>query len=284
MAAIDKIYVNTWDDYVRFRDWLKEQPPIEDKYGRKVKISKYIIDWKEEEIIKRGYDFPIFMAPYYVDAYIIKNCPLDYIQKHLMLNYGHITEEDIKEMYEVVKNRTPEEQKIIDEAKAKDTYPTEPTMYWWINLDDFIIEGDKIDLKEKEKSSYDEILDGELYASPKRDEVEIGSHFTMIKSPTSWGYNKFEKPMRGNWCIEVESPTGKYDFMWFHQTSKNWGSGTWDYMDEFVDDPLGSSSCAYIPTIRSLRRRVKEWKLPIGTKILATGRFEFEKYEFIVTK
>lgn len=287
MAAIDKIYVNSFEQYEEFRDWCKKQPSLKDKYGREVKITQYLYFWRKEDLSDRKYsDFPIFNAPCYVDAYVIRNCPFDYIQRGLMLNYGHKTEEDIKEMFEAVKGRTPEEQKRINEAKANNVYPNPISNYWWVDLDDFdIAEDGKISLKKKEKSTYEKILEGELYNSPKRSGIEFGTHFTMIKSPTAWGYNKFEKPLRGTWFIDVESPTGKYDFLWFHQTSKkNFGSGTWDYVDEFVDDPYGSSSSANIPTIRSLRRRIKEWKLPIGTRIIATGRYEYERYEFIVRK
>ena len=38
MAAIDKIYVNSWDEYIQFKKWCEEQPPLLDKYGKKCKI------------------------------------------------------------------------------------------------------------------------------------------------------------------------------------------------------------------------------------------------------
>ena len=38
----------------------------------------------------------MFMAPYYVDAFLIRNCPFEFIQNELQLNYG--------DSYELIKN------------------------------------------------------------------------------------------------------------------------------------------------------------------------------------
>lgn len=282
MAAIDKIYVNTVEQFKEFKDWCKAQPPIEDKYGKKVHITSYLYDWEDEDLKDKKGDFPVFNAPYYIDAYVIRNCPLDYIQRHLMLNYGHKTEEDIKEMYEIVKNRTEEEQEKCKKAQENDCFPVAPIFYWWLKLDDFIVDGEKIDLKNKEKSSYEEILDGELYATPYREGVEYGTHCKMIDCPRKHGYNNPETPLKiRNWDVEIEMPN-KYDFMWFHH-GKDWSKGTWDFSDEFVACDW-SSSTAYVSTIRALKRKIRKWRLPVGAKVIARGRYLCDKYEFLVTK
>lgn len=93
MAAIDKIYVNSYDEYIQFRDWLKVQPKLKDKYGKEESLMSYFFDyWNKESWFDKNREnvsHPVFSAPYYVDAYIIRNCPFDFIQKKLMLIYGH---------------------------------------------------------------------------------------------------------------------------------------------------------------------------------------------------
>ena len=84
MAAIDKIYVSNRGQYLEFKRWCEEQPPLTDKYGVKVPLSNYV--YKHSDNWNGGV---VFNGPYYADAYLIRKCPFDYIQKELMLNYGH---------------------------------------------------------------------------------------------------------------------------------------------------------------------------------------------------
>lgn len=113
MAAIDKIYVSSYEQYKEFEKWLLEQPKLKDKYGEEVSIYEYFFDWWDDPAFWTRNEHPIFMAPTYVDAYIIRNCPLDYIQRELMLMYGHKTQEDINEMYNTVINRSLEDQNLL---------------------------------------------------------------------------------------------------------------------------------------------------------------------------
>lgn len=83
MAAIDKIYVTSLKQYDEFAEWCRQQPMLTDKYGYQESITKYLRDRP-----KGDYEYPAFRAPYFVDAYVIRNCPLDYIQKELKVNYG----------------------------------------------------------------------------------------------------------------------------------------------------------------------------------------------------
>ena len=48
MAAIDKIYVNSWKEYLQFKEWCEQQPPLKDKYGKYIKLSTYLYDYDEE--------------------------------------------------------------------------------------------------------------------------------------------------------------------------------------------------------------------------------------------
>lgn len=51
MAAIDKIYVDSLEEYELFKDWCAKQPIIEDKYGKIASLLDYVFkydDWKED--------------------------------------------------------------------------------------------------------------------------------------------------------------------------------------------------------------------------------------------
>lgn len=90
MAAIDRIYVDKFEDYLLFKEWCEKQPKLKDKYGTECSISNYLYKWESfenEEV------YPIFSAPYYIDAYLIINCPFDFIQDELKLNYEYRTQE-----------------------------------------------------------------------------------------------------------------------------------------------------------------------------------------------
>ena len=107
MAAIDKIYVDNFINYMLFKKWCKEQPKIKDKYGNECSISDYLIYYNfcsfNDDIPR-----PIMSAPYYIDAYLIRNCPFDFIQDELKLNYGYRTQEWIDKAYNAVMNRNDE--------------------------------------------------------------------------------------------------------------------------------------------------------------------------------
>lgn len=262
MAAIDRIYLKK-SDYLAFKEWCKNQPPFHDKYGKEIHITNYLwyIDddtWKDEDNTR-----PVMNAPCYVDAYIIRNCPIKGVQKDLMLNYGYWSQERIRDFYESVKSYDPD----------KDGSP------YWAKLEDFIFNEDgTMSIKGLEKSSYEEILDGELYTLPYRTNVERGMHFRLTKSPNGKRTIPFERPLRGNWWVHVENANNKYDFMWYNKDTD-----TWDFTDEFVISKWKSDT-AYVKTITALKRKIRKWKLPIGTKVRVSGSYVYEKYEFVVTK
>lgn len=283
MAAIDKIYVNSYEEYKEFEKWLLEQPKLRDKYGKEVSIYNYFFkSWDNPKYWAIKESHPIFSAPCYVDAYIIRNCPLNYIQKELMLRYGHKTQEDINEMYNTVINRTSEDQKLIDDAKGD--YPNKPINYWWLNKNDFKIVDGKITMPNAEKSSYQEILDNEIYISPTIEgKYEIGKHFKIIKKPfyqKKCNYpipiiNMYGVKRQPTWTVEVNHLD-----MWWSPKNK---IGTWDFMEEFVESEY-SSSTTHCPSLKSIKRRILKWKLPVGTIVTLSGRYVGEEYEIIVKK
>lgn len=275
MAAIDKIYVNSYQEFKKFKEWCLKQPKLKDKYGKEVSITSYLFyGWDNPEYWPGNH--PIFSAPYYVDAYIIRNCPLSYIQKELMFNYGHNTQEDINEMYQIVLNRTKEEQELIDNGN----YPYKPISYWWLSLSDFSVVNGVITMPHLEKSDYQKILDNELYNSPSIN-YEYGKHFKIIKLP--FYQCKCNYPIKYNgyqpcWNIDLKLPNG--EFMWWHNNSI---IGTWDFPEEFVESKWSVSS-TYCKSLKAIKRRIIKWKLPVGTIVRLSGRYVGETYEIIVKK
>ena len=148
MAAIDKIYVDSFEKYKLFRDWCMAQPKIKDKYGKETPLINYVFNYTEW---KDGAVLPVCNNPYYIDAYLIRNCPFDFIQEELMLSYGKWTQDNIEEAYDVVMKRGGEK--------------CESGLFHWLSKEDFSIVDGKITLNQ-EDSDYDLIKAGKLYATP----------------------------------------------------------------------------------------------------------------------
>lgn len=213
MAAIDKIYVSNSQQYKEFKEWCEAQPKLKDKYGVEVPITAYMYRWNDEDF---DGERPALMAPYFVDAYIIRNCPLDYIQKELKVNYGF--------------------------AGSK---------------------------------AYQRIKKGEMCTTPCVDfEYEKGSHFYCTKHPAGM----FNKPYKAkSWMVDIREPEGM-PFMWYSEDHNSW-----DFCDEFVYNRKGwKRTYTFVHSIRALKRLIRKWQLPVGTKVRASDRFD--DYTFIVTK
>jgi len=259
MAAIDKIYVNTWEQYQEFMNWCKEQPLFTDKYGGKESMCRYLITgWEKDNWTSH----PIASFPYYIDAYIICNCPFDYIQKELMLRYGYHDQDYINEAYKTVMERGGGE--------------SEPgNIYYWLTKDDFQIVDGVITMPENEDSSYMRIKRGEELTNPTTDvEYEVGKHFKCIKHPPHF----YNKPFIYKfWWVNVILPEGM-GFMSYHEEHNSW-----DFYDEYVIADW-SSNTAYVGTIRALKRLMVKWKLPVGAVVRATGRYVADTYEFVIKK
>ena len=144
MAAIDRIYVDKFEDYLIFKEWCEKQPKLKDKYGTECSISDYLYKWESFE--DEG-AYPIFSAPYYIDAYLIRNCPFDFIQDELKLNYGYRPQEWIDEAYNAVMNRNWDN---ID-------------FYTWLTPDDFKIVDGVVTMPNEPISDYELIKEGKLY-------------------------------------------------------------------------------------------------------------------------
>lgn len=253
MAAIDKIYVSKFEDYLLFKEWCGKQPKIKDKYGSECSLSDYLFQYNS---FTNGKCYPIFNAPYYIDAYLIRNCPFDFIQDNLKINYGYKSQEWIDEAYNIVMNKN-------DENK---------NLYSWLKPDDFKIVNGIITMPNEPISDYELIKNGKLFATPyTQKKYTIGKHIKCIKHPpiqynTPFGW-KF-------WWIQIDPPDESGP-MWYHEEHNSW-----DFSDEFIINEGCNIICCKYKTIRAIKRAIRNWKLPVGTIVTCTGKYYNDIYEF----
>ena len=255
MAAIDKIYVDSFEKYKLFKDWCKTQPKIKDKYGKETSLINYIFNYTEWE---DGAVLPVCNNPYYIDAYLIRNCPFDFIQEELMLSYGKWTQDEIEKAYDVVMKRGGEKSK--------------GGIFPWLSKEDFSIIDGKIFLKRNQDSDYDLIKRGKLYATPYTNKkYKVGKSFKIVQCPQQ----HYNRPFKGKrWFIHVDIPKD-LGYIWYHSKTN-----TWDFCEEFVISDGISNYCTKYKTIKAIKRAIRKWKLPVGTIVTCTGRYVEDTYKF----
>lgn len=86
MAGIDKTYTNNWDDYQSLIEWCKGKSFVLQN-GDVIYPSRYIYDWEKEDFDGKK-EFPVWNTPIYLDIWLIRNCPLKFIQDRLKEQYG----------------------------------------------------------------------------------------------------------------------------------------------------------------------------------------------------
>ena len=148
MAAIDKTYLNSWNKFDTVRNWALNQsfklkngktiylkdymyyPDLtkkewDDRHDESIKYAekvynnpKYIAQHKElygndwEFNAEDFFDVVLWNTPVYVDIWLIRNCPFDFIQDRLKEQYGGgyskemFTNHNEDDLYEQIKNRT----------------------------------------------------------------------------------------------------------------------------------------------------------------------------------
>ena len=180
-----------------------------------------------------------------------------------MVNYGHNSDEIVKDMYDTVMGRGGKEG-----TQGEDCW-------YWLTKDDFKIIDGKITYPANEESTYSKIKRGEMLTSPVFHFTEFGKHFKCIRHPE----HKYNYPVKGWWSVSVEIPDEIPQFMWYHSNHNSW-----DFSDDFVIADW-SSSDAHVRSIKTLQRMLtKRWKLPVGTIVKVMGRYVNEIYEFVITK
>lgn len=106
MAGIDKTYIKTYNQYKEVCDWCKDIVVTFD-INKKIsfKPSDFINEYTEDDFnqLPENGELVLWNTPCYMDKWLIRNCPIDFIQKRLKEQY-HDYYDDIKngncEMYE----------------------------------------------------------------------------------------------------------------------------------------------------------------------------------------
>lgn len=76
MATIDKIY-GTHDQYFELYDWCSENIPEACKFF-----------YGEREDLNHDEERTLANFPYRIDKYLIQNCPIEFVQDRLVVQYG----------------------------------------------------------------------------------------------------------------------------------------------------------------------------------------------------
>ena len=110
MAAIDKTYTRSWEEYQSLVEWCKGKS-FTLKNGDIIRPSMYIYEWDKENFDGEKYR-PVWNTPTYLDIWLIRNCPLGFIQDRLKEQYGGgwskeaFTDHNDEDMYYQILNYT----------------------------------------------------------------------------------------------------------------------------------------------------------------------------------
>lgn len=93
MAAIDKTYVKTYNQYKEVYDWCKDiVVTFDDTFVKNVSFKPFdfISEYTEDNFnqLPENGELVLWNTPYYIDNWLIRNCPIDFIQKRLKEQYG----------------------------------------------------------------------------------------------------------------------------------------------------------------------------------------------------
>lgn len=92
MAAIDKIYITSIEQYREYKKWCDSIPYQRDSIGNLWHPSEFMYETRAEQDYINGFsnskEIPLCNNPDYVDVFLIRNCPIEFIQNRLKEQYG----------------------------------------------------------------------------------------------------------------------------------------------------------------------------------------------------
>lgn len=168
MAYIDKTYYKTWEQFCDVRNWAVQCGRVTDDYGNTFcpadfldrSMTKADFDKWCDELVKRAreqnileddyVEFPLWNTPTYFDIWLIRNCPINWIQERLKVQYASNgwTKQafaSVKTDYDSIKTRTS----VYDTYERKFTTPgklrftinykynvrfKDDDIFWWIQI------------------------------------------------------------------------------------------------------------------------------------------------------
>lgn len=105
MGAYNKLFIKTKEECDEFESWFKENLQIQTKYGEYIFFTMYLYKVKKDSY------YATFRAPNYVNAEVIRKCPIEFIQTQYKAIY--------KDKYDLIKNGTLYGEPIIRYEKGK---------------------------------------------------------------------------------------------------------------------------------------------------------------------
>ena len=92
MAAIDKTYVSSWEDYKEIRDWASKTDLI---YPNGINGGK-MINWfyfpdLTEDNFKENKEYVLWNTSELVDMFLYKHCPFELVQERLKEQYSDLS-------------------------------------------------------------------------------------------------------------------------------------------------------------------------------------------------
>lgn len=254
MAAVDKIYIKTYEQMYQFRDWCNAHT-LSDKYGYVKPLSWWLKDNLDKFDWSTGNGIPIFRAPYPVDYYVIRNCPFDFIQKAMKTNYGS--------QYEEIKNAKGYYKDHIGyldlETYNYISYSNPGTHYTIQRISSPIVRRDMVN----SNRPYFKRSDIDFKKRAEKNKKQLNK---SLREPTN-----VRQPY---WCIEIYKDVQNHlsdDLrnMMYSEPLKEQKQviGTWNRIGDFVICDVWSDLCNDCKTIKALARRIRKWKLPVGTEL-----------------
>lgn len=104
MACIDKTYTNSFSDYRELIEWAKDNKFVCPN-GLEINILNSIYLNRTEESFKNG-EVAVMNTSYTEDYFLIKYCPLEFVQNRMKKVYN-------KDYYDSIKNGTSEYDRFI---------------------------------------------------------------------------------------------------------------------------------------------------------------------------
>lgn len=111
MAYIDKCYIHSYEQFKEVRNWCTGKKVelsnglvynAEDFLMDKNMTEEYFNEWKEDiiqnhmklynqtyEEAEKHFEIPLWNTPVYFDIWLIRNCPINFIQDRLETQYGN---------------------------------------------------------------------------------------------------------------------------------------------------------------------------------------------------
>ena len=91
MAAIDKTYCKTIAEHEEFKEWVTENK-FETPFGEIIDIADYMYNFDTpieelQEEIDNGYEIIVMNTPAHIDYYLIKYCPIKFVQDRMKQVY-----------------------------------------------------------------------------------------------------------------------------------------------------------------------------------------------------